>query len=245
MSVQDQKEILLEHPHYVLHPTTEKQMKEYGIKVDYQEMGLVDYADFIRAKPPNAPISSKFTSATRVRSARRDREFIVWDEIQEYVDPLGNVVAIKRINCGIYNTITVKRKTVPDPEVGTRQIIADWKMIPLYEYEFRKEYANQILKNSDNVYEMYFYIMEERSNDRPRTFKQNDFDKWRDWSFDALYEFATHPRNFGTEKELNDRKMDPDSPDQDKFIQVEHTQAEMFGTAEKRKEAVDKSKQKR
>jgi hypothetical protein len=242
LTLQNEKEIQLPHPYYVLHPATEKQMRDNGIKVDYVEMGLVDYNDFIKAKPPTAPITSKFTSATRIRNARRDREFIVWDERQAYVDPLGNVVPIKRINCGIYNAITVKKKTIPDPEVGTKEIVTDWKMIPLYEFEFKKEYADQIIDNAENRFEMFFYIMEERSNDRPRAFRENDFEKWRDWSFDSLYDFARSPRNFGTSEELKNRSLDPDLDNLKD--QPERTHAEVFGTEEQRKAAYEQSKTK-
>lgn len=198
---------LIKHPTYILHPQTEAKMREVGEKVDYAEMGLQSIQDYYNKKPESSEIKALFTSVTRIRSANHRSEFLIWDEEQQYVDALGNVESLKRINCGMFNMIIPHFKTVPDIEKGLVKKMDTYKNQIMYEVEFRPEMVEQILRETVDQYAMRFYIYQ-LGTDECWNLPLKQIDRWAKWDFDALLDYCRTPAKF-LEGKSGEERIDP------------------------------------
>lgn len=192
-------------PLYVVHPETERLLAERGKKQEFDpvvaQSEMRAYRDtFLRVmneqKIDPKTVKSKIQNVTRMRSRDHRLEFLVWTERQTFLDNLKNEVGFTRNYCGIFKIPIWDTKTTADGQGGTKEVstIKGWKT--LYEVPFNEENVKRIKELADDPFTLQTYTATDQSEDDQWTIKPEDFDKWAEWPFHTLIEYARNPNKF-------------------------------------------------
>jgi hypothetical protein len=223
-------------PLYLVHPETKRICDSYGIKMEWdpvhESSELRSYKERFLDKRPEGDktvVTSKIIEATRMRSRDRRMEFLVWVERQTFIDALGNEVPFTRTYCGIYKIPKVRLKTVSDGQGGTKTAVDDYTWLTMYEVPFNEDNAKKVRELADDQFSLKTYIQTD-GIEEIWTIEPKDFDKWAEWPFDALLEFARTPGKFLNSKEREEQilapyKQDPPATSKNELFNPEVTTA--------------------
>jgi hypothetical protein len=219
-----------------VHPETKRLLEEKGKKIQFDpvvaESEMRSYkTEFLDKRPlgDKTEVTSKIKNVSRVRTRDRRNEFLVWTEVQTFLDEFGIEVSFTRNYCGMYKIPKWKPRSVANERGGvkTEWDVVGW--ITLYEVPYTWENAKKMKEMAEDELHLQTYI-ETQDDEEVWTIKPDDFQKWAKWSYESLLEYCRFPQKFakpldpvtGTVPKATKNEL---FPDQNKNKKTEDNQA--------------------